>query len=654
MGISLSTTYVPNWQTACAATFNCTSKGLVNISGAAIFPTCPADGSIPAEVWGITARACNEQCGSAVLSQSVEFSSSAITIATWLLPWLGLIAQLPFEANGWLDLLSACLCVGSPVLAAYSLALTALNRRYIARKFQRLKNSAEKDTRMEYHYMVDRVGSAAFILQEAQQCPMRVNQRTGELGSLIALNDKPRQNFWRTAAKDLSNTRRGFTYSFLAQVLLAFLTYLISFIAAVHDSLGSPDVGLQFASSTVWSWMFPIVFGYIRVGSQCKAGAIKEALLDNMIVERDPAGEAEPVCQKGLIPSADLTNPWESPEPLQSAAPLWANQRDTRDTAIPGPAGATPNWDLPDSGFSGSGSMGGFKNVASTSRLEPSLNTDQEESTHETHPLVALPATWAVERAAPPMWCGFDVRGDERREGPIFNYARIFTWFAFAEHVGGGFETAIETFKAKADIPVTSQDAADCCGFAPRQHLAAFAAWSDLPTAFRHMFGAACVALFLQWGTTGAAIFVAYSTPAVGLGCRSASYLIYGTAATLSWALLVFSNLISHALMRRLEKKITRRQSTGILGALAVITRVAGQALAIANAGWLIASSVMEDIGTFQNCWCQTDALQYGANGWTPVFKVAADLSAAASGIWIGFVFSMVVSLLIGVFFAYE
>jgi hypothetical protein len=138
-------------------------------------------------------------------------------IATWLLPWLTLIAQLPFEANGWLDLLSAFLCVGSPALAAYSLALTALNRRYIARKFQRLRYSTEKNTRREYHYMIDRLDSATLILQEAQQCPMRANQDTGELGSLIVLNDTPRQNFWKTAVKDLKNTRRGFTYSFLAQ-----------------------------------------------------------------------------------------------------------------------------------------------------------------------------------------------------------------------------------------------------------------------------------------------------------------------------------------------------------------------------------------------------------------------------------------------------
>ncbi|KAJ7500868.1 hypothetical protein B0H11DRAFT_1855744 [Mycena galericulata] len=571
MGISLSTTYVPSWQDACAATFNCSSSGLVNILGEPIFPICPANGSIPPEVWGITRRACEEHCGMELIMQSIEFSPSAITIATWLLPWIALIAQLPFEANGWMDLLSACLCVGSPALAAYSLALTAFNRRYIARQFQKLKYSASKDIGPEYYYMVERVDAAAFILQESQQCPMRADQTTGELGNLIVMNDTARHNFWKSAAKDLRNTRRGFTYSFLAQVVVAFATYLISFIAAVHDSLGDPDVGLQFASSTVWSWMFPIVFGYIRVGSQYQAGCVKEAFVH----------------------------------------------------------GSTSHLHEP-----------------SFVRIE---DRGQDRSTQS-----LLPRN-CPGRPPPPTWYGFDVRGDERREGPIFNYARILTWFAFAEHVRGGFETSIKNFQDRKAIPKTVKDAADRCGFRSKEDLIAFTAWSRVRTpVIQHIFGAAFVALFLQWGTTGAAIFVAYNTPSVGLGCRSGSYLIYGIASTASWVLLVTSALFSHAAMQRLEKKPDRKDVGG-LAAMAVVIRLLGKTIAISNAAWLIASTVMEDIGTFQTCWCQTDAAQYGENGWTPVFKNASALSSTAGGIWIGgFVWSITASIITGAFFEYD
>ncbi|KAJ6495233.1 hypothetical protein C8R45DRAFT_1094892 [Mycena sanguinolenta] len=588
MGVSLSTI----------------STGLVNILGQAI--SCPANSTIQStpNIWGITYEACEAECGLDKVVQSLSFASAAVPLTTWLLPWIALIAQLPFEAGGWMDLLSAFLCVGSPVLATYSLALTAFNRRYIKNTFEQLQERVVTETKECYHYLAETLDAARFVLEESQQCPMRANQRTGEFACLIVLLD--RQNFWLIAAKDLENTRRGFTYSFLAQMILAFISYLISFIAAVHDSLGSPDVGLQFASSSVWSWMFPVVFGYaalpfrsapgfmfrltfsyIRVGSQCKAGAIKQALVDNTIIHRCRHAvpvNAQVMYQQGLRPDAELYRPL----PVRTLADLQS----------------------------------------------------------------ALPA---------PTWLGIDVRGDERREGPIFNYARAFTWFAFADHVRTAFRNSINEINARdplqainqippvVPIPlVTARDAAHCCGYEIPQHLGAFMSRTEIPAvAFQHIFFAAILALFLQWGTTGAAVFVAYWTPTIGLGCRSGSYLIYGIASTVSWLVLLLSQWISHGLMRRLERgpRLWRLQRS-IWGALAVITWVLGTAIAVANALWLITSSVMEEIGYFQTCWCQTDTFQYHTTGWTPLFKGAADLRNEASGIWIkGFSWSITVCL---------
>ncbi|KAF9062628.1 hypothetical protein BDP27DRAFT_1336305 [Rhodocollybia butyracea] len=451
--------------------------------------------------------------------------------------------------------------------------------------------------------MIERIDAAAFILQETQQCPMRANQRGGELANLIILDDNNgQQKFWIAAEKDLRNTRRGFTQSFLAQVLLAFLAYLISFIAAVQESLGNPEVGLQFASSTVWSWMFPIVFGYVRVGSQCKVGTIKKALTDHKFIpSRNIAGNTELTAQIGFRPSTWAASVRCHRNPLQQqarAALLVLGQ--------------------------------------SLPRLYQMICT--------------------IHQYPPLTWWGFDVRGDERTEGPVFNYARILTWFTFAGHVHAGFNSAVASLQTIDMVqPLTTHDAAALCCL--EQDLKAFMPFSTLrkhPQVIHHMLQAALVALFLQWGTTGAAIFVAYRTPAIGLGCRSGSYLIYGIAATVSWLMLVFSNLVSHKIMQRLETQ-PDTQSTRGLGRLAVITRLTGKAIAIVNAGWLIASSVMEDIGAFQNCWCQTDAFQFHEHGWTAVFKSASDLRNAAGGIWIGgFIWSMAVCIVVAVVFAYQ
>ncbi|KAF7341784.1 hypothetical protein MSAN_02033000 [Mycena sanguinolenta] len=645
MGLSASTIYVSDWITGCAARFNCSSSGLVNFHGQAT--SCPANGTIQSApyIWGITFAACQAECGTDRLVQSIDFSSAAVPLATWLLPWIGLIAQLPFEADGWMDLLSACLCVGSPALATYSLALTTFNRQHINAQFKRLKEKAEKYMHQRYQYMADRIDAAAFVLKESQQCPMRADQRMGDFASLIVLPD--RQNFWMIAAKDLNNTRRGFTYSFLAQVVLAFTSYLISFIAAVHDSLGSPHVGLQFASSSVWSWMFPIVFGYIRVGSQFQAGAIKAALVDHTVVAQRGfsrhGGDTTVMHQRGLRPDADLYLPL-SPEGGQSSTQL--------------------STQLFDGGVT-------------------SLESHQNKLLAEDLLLSPADAGEFEDALSPPTWLGMDVRGDEWREGPIFNYARIFTWFAFADHVERAFKVSLHQFRVSlrshATIPepvttdktqisrtgtaqegitwplATAQAAASCCGLAVSQDLRAFASWEGIPSAaIKHIFYAALLALFLQWGTTGAAIFVAYFTPTVGLGCRSGSYLIYGVAATLSWLLLVVSQFASHAVMHRLERDPYRRNvGIRILGGVAVITRLLGKVIAITNAGWLIASSVLEEIGVFATCWCQTVAFQYHTAGWAPVFKGAADLRNEAARIWIGgFTWSIVVCLVTAVIFS--
>ncbi|KAJ6449056.1 hypothetical protein C8R45DRAFT_1045347 [Mycena sanguinolenta] len=579
----MGTPYVSDWVGQCAAKFDCSNTSLVNYLGQPA--SCPANSTISSspEIWGITYGACKAECGG--IGQSVNFSAAVAVLTTWLLPWIALIVQLPFEAGGWMDLLSACLCVGSPALATYSLALTAFNRRYITSKFKQLKERAEKDTQQRYLYMAERVHAAAFVLQESQQCPMRADQRTGELASLVVLPD--RQNFWLIAAKDLDNTRRGFTYSFLAQTILAFISNGISFITAVN-SPPEPGAGSQFISSSLWIWMFPIVFGYIRVGSQSKAGAVKEALVENLIISQRAVMSGEVRYQKGLRPDPSMYPPL--------------------DTTLP--------------------------------------------------PVEAV----ELERALPPpTWLGMDIRGDERREGPIFNYARIFTWFAFAEHVREAFDTSIYRLRAKepitpvppapadpANLPpekLTAQDAANCCGLAPSQDLRPFMPWEDIPSsAIQHIFYAALLALFLQWGTTGAALLMEYYTLPVGLGCRSGSYLIYGVAATVPWLLLVLSQLLSHQVMQRLERDPLRR-SPG-KARLAVVTRVVGKAIAIANAGWLIALSVIAETGIFQTCLCQSDSFYHHAGAWVVLFK------GQKGSFWIGgFTFSVVVGFLTAVIY---
>jgi hypothetical protein len=70
------------------------------------------------------------------------------------------------------------------------------------------------------------------------------------------------------------------------------------------------------------------------------------------------------------------------------------------------------------------------------------------------------------------------------------------------------------------------------------------------------MASATITALFVQWGTSGAAILISYLTPGKGLGCRSGAYVTYGSLGTVSWLLLVFSLVLSHAAMLRYQHAV--------------------------------------------------------------------------------------------------
>ena len=91
----------------------------------------------------ITYNLCISQCGAG--QEPFQWAIFSQQFSSWLLPWLALVSQLPFGANDKLDNLeSMLLTLGSPTLAAYSLALTVLNGRWIAQLFSNYISKREK------------------------------------------------------------------------------------------------------------------------------------------------------------------------------------------------------------------------------------------------------------------------------------------------------------------------------------------------------------------------------------------------------------------------------------------------------------------------------------------------------------------------------
>ena len=79
---------------------------------------------------GLTYMSCVENCGSLPVKLNCPRNSLLV------LPWLALISQLPYGTRDTLSkFLAILLTVGSPTLAAYSLALAVISNRWMVKRF---------------------------------------------------------------------------------------------------------------------------------------------------------------------------------------------------------------------------------------------------------------------------------------------------------------------------------------------------------------------------------------------------------------------------------------------------------------------------------------------------------------------------------------
>ena len=121
-----------------------------------------------------------------------------------------------------------------------------------------------------------------------------------------------------------------------------------------------------------------------------------------------------------------------------------------------------------------------------------------------------------------------NIRGDEKERGPIFNYARVFTWSHLTDSVTRALITKVAKIRAEElcqeELPEhveghlvnnpdpwmrflegSSKHTERYCGLDERP-IYAYPEWHEIPVA---MWKALCVAsfwaIFVQWGTTGSA-----------------------------------------------------------------------------------------------------------------------------------------------------
>jgi len=153
------------------------------------------------------------------------------------------------------------LTVGSPTLAAYSLALTVLNGRWVARRFASCNYPNARN--------------AARILNSLQQSPLRVVSEGPLLASLIVLPEN--DEWWAELVVWLDYT---YTWSISAAASIAWV--VVAYVFTVIDSFTSDLTnGINAAGQaigSVWIWLLPIVVGWLQISPKCDSVRLYQAV----------------------------------------------------------------------------------------------------------------------------------------------------------------------------------------------------------------------------------------------------------------------------------------------------------------------------------------------------------------------------------------
>jgi len=647
-------------------------------------------------------------------------------MTSFFLPWLTLTAQLPFEnADHSSTFIGLCLAIGSPVLITYSLALTLFNRKWaidraksIIKRSERPRGDTAEAQQLEALHIgfQKRVESFCCLAVEAQQVPLRASVVGHWLSSLVVSPHNTR--YWVAVREKIEHSQRKPTFSLHAQISLATIVWLFTLVAGISAATGGINNALQIAYSTLWVWLIPICWGWIWVGTQSDRG------------------------------SKTIHHALGSPGAHRAASPATFLQQEAPKSKV-------------------------F--ITTETGNQDGISVDTESGlTRE--PEEAFTQQYMMNPAAPgpivlPTTIMMESRGDEGAEGPIYTYARVFTWWAFADRIFAAFEATLERMDSGVACasmqlftqPVQQQGGNAAPEAAPEvdaqpqvnaahgqvadplvpvaDPLAPIAnaqppaanpqppsapslkilegnSWQTsrycrlphrrLPpknpqqaqeaapvpppaqggdqgepphelaqrgqpnperpedetpapvhayiglrsvhsTVYLRMFHAAGVALLAQWGTTGAAIIIAYYTPMTGFGCRSGSYLVYGATATVVFVLLVLSMVLSHLAMKGYQDVHVNNNvnnfETGwrdrtwghwFLCVFANLTRLLGKVLAVANSVVLVLIALFEFLGMFDNCWCKSCFPNYGDGGYAVIVRSDEDFRKVAQGAWVG------------------
>ena len=501
------------------------------------------------EAWGISYASCTALCGARDNTEFYHWNFLSQGISSWLIPWLALSAQLPFETkNKTTNFAVLLLTLGSPAIAAYSLALTLLNVRRVNQKFRDVR---EQNQCLERPQQIEAIKAARSILIETQHVPIQIcNGRRREISQLIVHPEN--WTWWCSLRQKLLTTKRKWTYSLYAQVgwvCVSQLLAIIDFFTAAPSTGSSIDNGL--AINSLWLWMIPVVLGWVYVGTQNSVASTKAALTDTDVPtlssetyfrgecigfrDRTTYDYSSIVSQHSLDsnepPHSESCQVQEAPRLSASAlANAGVDSGLKTDQEYLNPRSSQDNSTLLQGSNSSYRSGNVLANASDDTELQTFVDNRQVKTPNTLHSNEQESESTLNSDSSfnllPQTFMGFSIAGDDLAPGPIYNYARVWTHtnaisriaesFSMLTHRQQQHETVDgrkweqDPKKWNENLEGTPKQIAQY--LSPRHedlqyipvHVPASA---DL---IYDCITAAFIAMCLQWGTTGAAILIAY------------------------------------------------------------------------------------------------------------------------------------------------
>ncbi|KAL9118821.1 MAG: hypothetical protein Q9187_004624 [Circinaria calcarea] len=493
------------------------------------------------QAWGISYEACNTLCGSLDGPSSFDWSFFSQGLSQWLLPWLALTAQLPFETKDRQgNFMALLLAVGSPALVVYSLALTILNSRSINREFRQIRENNTSDIHPQQAKVIK---AARAILIESQHVPIQVyNGPNREIAQLIV--DPGNWAWWCNLQKEIRKTKRKWTYSLYIQVAWVCLSQFWAIVAFFTSAVDNTVISNALAINCLWIWMIPVVLGWVYVGTQCSAGSIKAALtsvsvpnihgecigIRDRTIYNNPRirlatffGSDDPYKQEHIqdgmtTESQRLLSGSAVEDPVRVAINPKTNPIDLNSQPLRTFSSFEPCDESPDQ-------LGCLRDI----ELVEYIN-GRPKTTNTIPDVEQQPQTLLEERehfnSCSHTFLGFPITGADLQPGPIYNYARFWSHMNAVNHVVTAFALVRERQRRKQTVnrgrwnSAQDQWERNLNGSPEMMSKYISADYKDvadipvhvsqLPLPVMNCILAAFVAIILQWGSVGSALLVAY------------------------------------------------------------------------------------------------------------------------------------------------